>query len=215
MSGSLRENVGKKDAKRLRALEQVPCVLYGGQEQIHFATDSINFKDIVFTPEVCYVNIDLGEQSYRAILQDIQYHPVSDAILHADFLHVHEDKPLIMYIPIQPTGSSKGVIAGGKLVIKLRRIKVKAMPELMPEKIKIDITKLSMNDSVKIRDIKTDNFELLDIPNAVVLGVYATRIALTAEEIAEEEAEEAEAAEAAEAALAAEGDAGAAAEAKA
>ena len=135
LSGSLRENVGKKDAKALRKSELVPCVLYGGDEQIHFATEAKNFKKILFTPETFIINITIGDKSYDAILQDVQYHPVTDNVLHADFLLVKEDKPITVVLPLAIEGSAPGVLRGGKLKQAIRKIKVCGLAKDLPEQI--------------------------------------------------------------------------------
>jgi len=180
MSGSLRENVGKKDAKKLRKQGKVPCVLYGGEKQIHFSVESSQFRDLVFTPEIAFVDLDIDGTKYRAILQDINYHPVTGNIMHADFLELHDEKPIVMGVPVKTTGNSAGVIKGGVLMIKLRRLKVKALPANMPENIVLDITNLEIGDSIKVGQIETKNYTLLDSPNAVAVAVMVTRAAAAA-----------------------------------
>jgi large subunit ribosomal protein L25 len=176
MSGSLRGNVGKKDAKAARREGLVPCVLYGGTEQVHFTVSERSFKDVVFTPEACFIDLDLDGKKFQAILQDIQYHPVSDNILHADMLELLPDKAINMTIPIKITGVSPGVLRGGRLVQKMRRLKTRSLPEHMPEAIVISIDKLDINDSVKVSDLQRDHLTLLDPKNAVVVGVRVTRV---------------------------------------
>jgi len=195
MSGSLRENVGKKDAKALRKQGKVPCVLYGGESQIHFGMDASEFKNLIFTPEIAFVELDIDGNSYKAILQDIQYHAVTGNIMHADFLTLFDDKEIIMGVPVKTTGNSAGVIKGGVLMIKMRRIKVKALPSNMPETITVDITNLEIGDSTKVGDIDSNNLTFLDSPNAVVVTVRVTRAAVAeaaedSEEVDTETAEE-------------------------
>lgn len=175
MSGSLRENVGKKDAKKNRVQGMVPCVLYGGGEQIHFAVPERNFQKIIFTPEVCFVKIDVNGKEYDAILQDVQYHPVTDNILHADFLQLHENKAITMGVPVEVTGISPGVLKGGKLIQKLRKVKMKALPAHMPEKVLVDISSLDVGDAFKVGDIAIDNVSLLDNVNTLIVAVRVTR----------------------------------------
>lgn len=175
MSGSLRGNVGKKDAKRLRQEGLVPCVLYGGKEQIHFFTQEKQFKDIIYTPKVCFVNINIDGQKHMAILQDVQYHPVSDSILHVDFFEFSDDKPISLTVPIEITGTSPGVLKGGKLQQKFRNLKVSALPNNLPEKIVIDISNLDINDSVRVKNIKNDNYNILLPENNVLVIVSQTR----------------------------------------
>lgn len=188
MSGSLRESVGKKDAKKQRAEGKVPCVLFGGKEQVHFAVETPLFKDIIFTPEVCFIDINVEGKTYRAILQDVQYHPVSDNIYHADFLELVPGKAVTMHIPVKLTGNSKGVIKGGKLALKLRKLAVNAIPENMPETMTIDITNLDVAQSIKVKDMASDKYHLLDTPNAVVVTVVTTRGAKIAGSDGEEDA---------------------------
>jgi len=188
MSGSLRENVGKKDARRHRVQGLVPCVLYGGKEQMHFTLDEKAFGKLIFTPDSYLVNITLGGNTYRAILKDVQYHPVSDSVLHADFLEVMDGKPIVTSLPIAFTGTSKGVLRGGKLVKKLRKLKVKGMVQDIPDSIEIDITKLNIAQSILIRDMKHPKLRFLDPENSVIVAVKTARAVIVAEE--EESTEE-------------------------
>ncbi len=206
VSGSPRENVGKKDAKRLRREGNVPCVLYGGKEQIQFFTSEKSFKDIVFTPDACIVQLDIDGKKMEAVLQDIQYHPVTDRIIHADFLEIFSDKPVKMSIPIKITGNSPGVIAGGKMLIKRRRLNVMALPELLPAEIMIDISKLQIGDSFVVGQLEFDDVSLLDPENAVVVLVKSARAAMMAPVEGDEDEAEGETAEGEEGA-AAEGEA--------
>ncbi len=194
MSGSLRENVGKKDAKKNRKEGKVPCVLYGGKEQIHFQMEEKAFKKIVFTPEVFILNISIEGKEYTAMMQDIQYHPVSDAILHADFLEVLPGKLISIGVPVTLTGTSIGVLAGGKLIQKLRKVRVKGLIDDLPEDLTVDITEIGIGGSFKMKDLELENLELLDPPNSVIVRVKTARVV---EEIEEEEEEgvEGEAAE--------------------
>ncbi len=180
VSGSLRENVGKKDARRLRREGNVPCVIYGGKEQIQFFTSEKSFKDIVFTPEACLVSLDISGKKMEAVLQDIQYHPVTDRINHADFLEIFSDKPVKISVPIKIVGDSPGVIAGGKMLIKRRRLNVKALPDQLPAEIEIDISALEIGDSFVVGSLELENIELLDPENAVVVLVKSARAAMMA-----------------------------------
>lgn len=174
MSGSLRENVGKKDAKKLRKDGLVPCVLYGGKTQKHFSVPEISFKNIVFTPEISFVDIDLNGEKHRTILQDIQYHPVTDKIFHADFLEIF-DKPITMKVPVKLTGNSAGVLKGGRLSLIFRKLSIKAIPDNIPENITIDITDLDIDHSVKVSSLKDEKFEILHPKNTVVVGILKAR----------------------------------------
>ncbi len=176
LSGSLRENVGKKDAKQVRKDGNIPCVLYGGTKQIHFAVENLAFGKIIFTPDVFLVTLNLGDESYQGILQDVQYHPVTDSVLHADFLEITPGKPITVALPVQLTGKSPGVLAGGKLNIKLRKLKVRGLIEDLPEYIVVDISKMTLGGSLKVRDLLTDNLQFLDTQNGVVVNVKTARV---------------------------------------
>lgn len=175
MSGSLRENVGKKDARKVRDNGSVPCVLYGGKEQLHFFTDSKNFQQIVFTPEVCFVKIDINGKEYMAILQDIQYHPVTDIVYHADFMEINDDKPIVLNIPVKISGTAPGVLKGGKLVQKFRKLKIKALPKNMPEVIDVNISTLDIAGALKVADFANENYTLLDNKNNTIVTINVTR----------------------------------------
>lgn len=190
LSGSPRENVGKKDAKAIRDKGHVPCVLYGGEKQIHFSLDERDFAKIVYTPETYLVKITLDGEEIETLLQDIQYHPVSDKILHADFLEVFTDKPIRVSIPVHPVGTAPGVTKGGSLNLILRKVMVRGYAKDVPDGVDIDISDLDIGDSIRIRDLKVDKLTFLDAPGTVVLSVKVTRMAATAEE--EEEDEEGE-----------------------
>jgi large subunit ribosomal protein L25 len=184
MSGSPRENVGKKDAKALRNQGQVPCVLYGGAEQIHFSADEKAFKPLIFTPDAHTVELEISGKKYNAILQDVQYHAINDRLLHVDFLHVDDKKPVIIAIPVAVHGIAPGVREGGKLLIKLRKMKVRALLNNLPDKINVDISHLEIGQSVKVEHLQAQNPDLafLDAPNVAVISVSATRASRQAAE---------------------------------
>lgn len=181
ISGSLRQGVGKKDAKSLRASKMIPCVIYGGKEQTHFATEEKSFINIVFTPEVCFVEIKLPNKTVKAILQDIQYHPINDSILHADFLEI-TDKPITMQVPIILEGRSPGVLKGGKLALKMRKIAVKALAENMPSQIVLDISKLDIGSKIKVSEVETNNFSFVSNPNTIIVTILKGRGATTTDD---------------------------------
>lgn len=194
LSGSLRGNVGKKDAKAQRKLGKVPCVIYGGSEQKHFTLDQKEFKKIIFTPEVSIVKLTLGEKNYECILQDVQYHPVTDKVLHADFLELQAGKPVTVALPVELKGTAPGVVKGGKLRLKLRKLRVSGIINIMPEHIVLDISKLDIGRSIKVRDIAHADLNFLDPGNQVVVAVVAVR-GISAEEEEGEEGAEGETAE--------------------
>lgn len=175
MSGSLRANVGKKDAKKIRSEGQVPCVIYGGKDQVQFYMNDRNFEDIVFTPEVCFIKITIDGKEYDVVLQDIQYHPVTDSILHADFMELSPERHIVMNIPVKITGTAPGVLKGGKLDQKLRKLKVKALPEFMPDFINVSIDGMDIGNAVKVADMPSENISLLDNKNNVIISVKVTR----------------------------------------
>jgi large subunit ribosomal protein L25 len=175
LSGSLRENVGKKDAKKNRREGFIPCVMYGGKEQVHFLAEEKGFKKIIFTPEVCIVALNVGGKEYFTILQDVQYHPVTDSILHVDFLEIIPEKPVTIAVPVKTHGTPQGVLKGGKLISKTRKLKIKALMQHLPDFIEIDITALEIGDSVRVGDVKQENITLLDPPSYVIVGVRTAR----------------------------------------
>lgn len=184
MSGSPRENVGKKDAKALRIKGLVPCVLYGGAEQIHFSADEKAFKPLIFTPDAHTVELEIAGKKYNAILQDVQYHAINDRLMHVDFLHVDASKPVVIAIPVAVHGIAPGVREGGKLLVKLRKMKVRSLLNNLPDKIDIDISHLEIGQSVKVEHLQAQNPEIafLDAPNVAVVSVSATRASRQAAE---------------------------------
>lgn len=175
ISGSLRENVGSKDAKNARREGKIPCVVYGGKEQFCFYVEDTQFKPLVFTPDTHLVKLNISGKEFDAILQDMQFHPITDAIIHADFLQIFPDKAVKLDIPVKIVGNSPGVIKGGKLTLKMRKLKVKALPAHMPDYIEVNISELDIAQSVCVEDIKVDNLEFLDPAANVVVTVKATR----------------------------------------
>lgn len=175
INGTKRSSMTKQEIKSLRDQEKVPCVLYGTNEPVHFSADLSAFKGLVYTPDVHMVKLNVDGAARTAILQDIQFHPVTDIIQHVDFLEVGEDKPVIMSIPIRLTGASEGVKQGGKLVTKVRRLKVKALPAQLPDFVSVDISPLKIGSSIRVRDLNVDGVTFLDSPSNVIVGVRMTR----------------------------------------
>ncbi len=204
IKGSERESVGKVSTKALRNAEKVPCVLYGGEKPIHFSADEISFKGLVYTSNAHTVVIELeGHQPYEAILQDIQFHPVTDRIMHIDFFQLFEDKAVSMNIPVRLEGNSPGVRNGGRLLFRKRKLTVKALPANLPDGIMVDISKLRIGGTISVGDVKTEEYTFLHPDNTSIVQVKASRNAVDDDE--EDEEEGAEGAEgAAEAAPAAE-----------
>lgn len=177
MSGSRRESVGKKDAKSHRRSGKIPCVLYGGEEQIHFTVDETSFHELIFTPQVYITQLDIDGRKFNAILQDVQYHPVSDHVLHADFMELKPGRMIAVALPLQVKGISKGVLAGGKLLKKKRKIRVHGLPEYIPEHIEVDVTELLVGQSIRVSDITVPDLQLMDSPRDVLVTVAITRAA--------------------------------------
>jgi len=182
LSGSPRANVGKTDANALRAKGQVPCVIYGAGEQIHFSADARHFKNIIFTPETNLVEVDVNGKKYTTVLQEAQYHKINDKLIHADFLQVSENKPVTVHLPVKTIGQSEGVKAGGKLVIKMRKVKVKGLVSKLPESIELNVEKLAIGKSIAAGDINIDGIAILHPKNISVVSVQTTRAAAAEEE---------------------------------
>lgn len=181
IKGSERESVGKVATKALRNAGLVPCVLYGGNQAVHFSAEVMAFKNLVYTPNAHTVEIDLGKgKSFNAILQDIQVHPVSDKILHIDFFQLFDDKEITMEVPVKIVGTSKGVLAGGVLRLNTRKLKVKALPKNLPDFIEADITPLEMGNKLYVTKLVNDNYKLIHPDNTVVAQVRISRAAMKA-----------------------------------
>ncbi len=181
ISGSPRANVGKTDATALRNAKRVPCVLYGGKEQVHFSVLEADFKDLIYTPHVNTVDLDVDGKKFKAILQEAQFHSVKDNLLHVDFLEIIAGKPVTMSIPVKTTGTSPGVRNGGKLNKKLKTLKVKGLVEKMPDTIDIAINNLEIGDLVRVSDLKFDGLTFLNAANVTVVNVQVTRAAAVEE----------------------------------
>jgi large subunit ribosomal protein L25 len=194
IKGSYRKELGRKSSKELRKSNNVPCVIYGGKENIHFYTHENNFKKLVYTPDAHLVNLNIEGTDYQAVLKDIQFHPVSDRISHADFIEINVGKPVSIAIPIKVFGDSVGIIAGGKLRIRKRSLLVKGMAEDLPESLPVDITEVKIHQSIKVGDLSYDKIELLDPKRSMVLAVATSRVAQKTEEVEVEGGEAAEAA---------------------
>jgi large subunit ribosomal protein L25 len=196
LSGTPRAYVGKKDAKKHRKEGNIPCVMYGGKEQVHFVASDKAFRKLIFTPEVYIFNLDIAGKTYNTVIQDVQYHPVTDNILHIDFLEVHPEKPVHISVPVKLTGTAPGVLKGGKLILKSRKLKIAALLQHLPDDITVSIDPLDIGDSVKVKDLSIENITLMDSPNTVIVGVRTARVLV--EEAPGAEGAPAEGAEAAE-----------------
>ncbi len=197
--GYKRANLGKTEAKRLREEGMVPCVVYGGDHQIHFYAPMILFRDLVYTDEAHFALLTIeGEpEPFEAIIQDVQFHPVSEVIMHADFLQLFRGTPIKMNIPVHPVGTAPGTQQGGKLIRKIKYLQVKALPKNMPEYIEVDVSKLGLGKSIKVGELEVGEYEILNSPLVTLAGIEVPR-ALRGKETEEEEGEEEEGAEGAE-----------------
>jgi len=186
--GYKRANLGKSESKRLREEGNVPCVLYGDQKQVHFYSPMILFNELLFTNEAHFVHLNVEGEEYSAILQEVQFHPVSDIILHADFLALHEDRRIKMSVPVRLKGTSPGVAKGGTLIQKRRSLMIKAFPKDMPDHIDVDISELDFHHAVKVNKVVEENFEIQDTKIASIAVVEVPRALKTVEEEAAEAA---------------------------
>ncbi len=186
ISGSLRKSVGKKDAKAQRRQGIVPSVIYGQNQQLHLLIEEKALNKLIYSPEVRYVELSINEKTHKAILQESQFHPVTGKLLHVDFLEITDDKPFTIEIPLLTQGTSPGILQGGKLSKKVRKIKVKGLLNDIPENIKLDISKLNILDNITVEELHFDNFEIIENPQKVLVSI------LSARNIIEETEEEAE-----------------------
>jgi len=176
IKGSLRTELGKKSSKKTRNEGNVPCVIYGKEKNIHFYAHENSFKNLIYTPDAHIVNLNLEGKEYKVVLQDVQFHPVTDKISHADFIEIFDDKPIVISLPIKVTGDSVGVKAGGKLRIKKRHLKVRGFAYDIPEFLLIDITDVKIHHSVKVGDLSYDKIELIDPKITTILSVATSRV---------------------------------------
>ena len=188
IKGSKRESVGKVATKALRNAGRVPCVLYGGGEPLHFSAPELDFSKLVYTPNAHTVEIILGDDSkINAILQDIQFHPLTDKILHADFYQLFDDKEISMNIPVKLEGSAPGVIiSGGVLSRNKRKLRIKALPANLPDFLTVDISKLELGNKIYTESLQNDSYSILHPDNTVVCQVRTSRASIVEEEVSEE-----------------------------
>ncbi len=196
INGSKRESVGKKATKALRNAGQVPCVLYGGDQPVHFSAEELAFSKLVYTPNAHTVVIALGDTSYNAVLQDIQFHPVTENILHIDFYQLFDNKEIAMDIPVVLTGNSIGVRAGGVLRRNRRKLRIKALPTNLPDFIEVDISKLRIGNKVCVSQLPSEDYKFLHSDNTVVCQVKQSRVSVAELEDDEDEEEGTEGTEA-------------------
>ncbi len=188
IKGYKREATGKQSSKTLRKDAKTPCVLYGGKDKVHFYMPMAYLKDIIYTPKVSFINIDVDGKTYKTILQDVQFHPVSEVVLHMDFLEIFEDKKIKVMIPMAFKGESPGVLKGGLLTKSIKKIPIQGLPKDIPNKIEVDVSKIELGATAKVKDIKVKNYEILMPGHSPVASVIVPR-ALKSKGIEEEEEE--------------------------
>lgn len=181
LKGELRQDVGKKATKAVRKEDKVPCVLYGGEGNVHFMVKNGDLRNLLYTPKVYLVNLDLEGKKHMAVMREIQFHPVTDKVLHIDFYETNDEKPVVMEIPVKTTGHAVGVQAGGKLVLITRKLKVKAFPKDMPDELTVDVTSLGVGKSIKVQDLALEGVEIENAKSVVIAQVKLTRAARAAQ----------------------------------
>lgn len=187
IKGSERESVGKKATKALRNAGKVPCVVYGGEKPLHFSAEELAFRDLVYTPNAHTVVVELEDgQKVDAVMQDIQFHPVTDKILHIDFYQLFADKEVTMDIPVRLQGNSPGVRNGGRLLFRKRKLAIRALPDKLPDFFDVDISKLKIGQNISVETLLNDDFSILHPDNTVVVQVKTARAAITVDDEEEE-----------------------------
>jgi large subunit ribosomal protein L25 len=175
IEGQLRSDSGKKATRQLRSEEQVPCVIYGGADTISFSAPLKAFQELVYTPDFQLADIKVGGKTYNCILKDIQFDVVTDELAHIDFMELVADKKVVATLPLKMVGQSVGVKAGGKLVVKMKALKVKTLPKYLRENIEVNIDNLDLNQNIRVEDVKDENFEILNSPRIPIASVVMTR----------------------------------------
>ncbi|NCB84803.1 MAG: 50S ribosomal protein L25/general stress protein Ctc [Bacteroidia bacterium] len=177
LSGEVRENLGKKATKAVRVSENIPCVLYGGKENVHFTVSASAVRKLIYTPEVYVVELTIGKNKTKAIMKELQFHAVTDKVQHIDFLEIDEKKPVVVELPVKLTGLAEGVKAGGKLSLEMRKLKVKGIYTNIPESITVDVTNVGLGKSIQVGKLALKDLEILNSKMSVVAQVKLTRAA--------------------------------------
>jgi large subunit ribosomal protein L25 len=175
IEGQLRTETGKKATRQIRSQEMVPGVIYGGADEVSFYAPARAFKTLVYTPDFQYAAVQVGSKSYKCILKDLQFDKVTDVLIHVDLMELVEDKKVIATIPLKYTGTAKGVKDGGKLIIKMKSLKIKTLPKFLKENIEVDLTNLELNGNIRVEDVKEPNYEILNSPRIPLASVVLTR----------------------------------------
>jgi len=182
ISGSVRQNVGKRDARELRYAGNVPAVLYGGPEQTHLFVSAADLKPVLYTPDLVFVELDVNGKKTRAIVQEAQFHPLTDRVTHVDFLELSDDREVSVNVPIKLTGTSPGVKMGGKLVQKLRKLRVRALPDNLPQEIEVPMEPLEVGKSVRVSEIELKDAKVLNNADDTIVSVVMSRALRQAEQ---------------------------------
>ncbi|HRG04093.1 MAG: 50S ribosomal protein L25/general stress protein Ctc [Paludibacteraceae bacterium] len=177
LSGEVRENLGKKATKAVRVSENIPCVLYGGKDNVHFTVSASAVRKLIYTPEVYVVELTIGKNKTKAIMKELQFHAVTDKVQHIDFLEIDEKKPVVVELPVKLTGLAEGVKAGGKLSLEMRKLKVKGIYTNIPESITVDVTNVGLGKSIQVGKLALKDLEILNSKMSVVAQVKLTRAA--------------------------------------
>lgn len=177
LKGSVRTELGKKATKAVRVKQSIPCELYGGNDNVHFEVTASAIRKLVYTPNIYLVSLDIDGKKVDAIMKEIQFHPVSDKVIHVDFIEVSPKKPIIMEVPVQLEGLAEGVRAGGKLTLEMRKIRMKGLVSKMPDSVTVNVDKLELGKTIQVRALNYEGLEILNTPNAVVCAVKLTRAA--------------------------------------
>lgn len=175
IEGQLRTGLGKAATRQLRSQDLVPGVIYGGAQEVNFSAPALAFKNLVYTPDFQLAEITVEGNTYRCIMKDLQFDKLTDRLTHVDFLELNEDKKVIANIPIKFTGTAAGVKAGGRLVSKMKSLKVKTLPRYLRENIEVDLTSLELNENVRVEDVKVEHYEILNSPRIPIASVVMTR----------------------------------------
>ncbi|MBA3828987.1 MAG: 50S ribosomal protein L25 [Taibaiella sp.] len=181
IEGKTRSELGKKATRHLRSEEQVPCVIYGGNETIHFSAPVIAFRDLVYTPDFQVAEIMVNGKEYRTIMKDLQFDVVTDELNHVDFMELVEDRKVVADLPLKYTGLAQGVKDGGKLVLKVKTLKVRTLPKHLTENIEVKVDNLLIDENIRVQDVKADNMEILNSPRIPIASVVTTRALRQAE----------------------------------
>ncbi|MFI5219050.1 MAG: 50S ribosomal protein L25/general stress protein Ctc [Bacteroidia bacterium] len=181
ITGTKRTELSKQAVKKLRKQENIPCVLYGGKENVNFSSHALNFRPLVYSGNVHTVQLSIDGTEYNAIMKEIQFHPITDKIIHIDFYEIHPDKEVVIDIPVRLKGTPEGVKQGGQLIQKIKKVKISALPVNLPDSIELEITPLTIGDSIRVNNLKKEGVTFLDLPNNIVVGVRTARTVIEEE----------------------------------